>query len=108
MPVYVCICLGVTDNQISKAIVEDGKTVVDGIKATTGAGGCCGSCVPIIESILKEHMEKAPLPLPVLDTLASLLPFASLGGKINEKISEGIKIAPDTPCFPPIKKIIKK
>lgn len=51
---YVCICLGVTDAEITAAI-DDGHDSVQAINRKLGAAGCCGSCMPTIEAMLDSH-----------------------------------------------------
>lgn len=48
---YVCICLGVTDTEIASAIKE-GHDSVSKINRELGAAGCCGSCMPTIETFI--------------------------------------------------------
>jgi NifU-like protein len=50
----VCECFGVTDQKIKRAIKENNLHTVDDVTNFTKAGGGCGSCVPVIENILKE------------------------------------------------------
>jgi nitrite reductase (NADH) large subunit len=50
----VCSCLAVTKDHICNAIVDNGLTDVAGIKACTKAGTGCGSCVPLLKSLLSE------------------------------------------------------
>lgn len=51
---YVCMCTGVTSNQIEK-LLEDGtvKTRED-IQAQTGAGSGCGCCRETVEQMVDE------------------------------------------------------
>jgi len=48
----VCSCNGVTKDDICGAIVEHDLTDVPGIKACTKAGTSCGSCVPMLKTLL--------------------------------------------------------
>ncbi|MDX6204236.1 MAG: nitrite reductase large subunit [Frankiales bacterium] len=50
----VCSCQAVTKDRICSAIVDNGLTDVAGIKACTRAGTVCGSCVPLLKSLLSE------------------------------------------------------
>jgi len=50
----ICSCHAVTKAMISDAIVESGLTDVAGIKSCTKAGTGCGSCVPLLKSLLSE------------------------------------------------------
>lgn len=51
----VCRCFGVTDQQIRKAIRENGLSTVDEITNFTKAGGACGECKADIQAILDEE-----------------------------------------------------
>jgi nitrite reductase (NADH) large subunit len=58
----VCTCNAVTKDAIVSAVAENELTDVAGIKACTRAGTSCGSCVPMLKSILTEcgvHVSKA-------------------------------------------------
>jgi nitrite reductase (NADH) large subunit len=50
----VCSCNGVTKGEICGAIVEHGLTDVPAVKACTRAGTSCGSCVPLLKTLLAE------------------------------------------------------
>jgi nitrite reductase (NADH) large subunit len=50
----VCSCNAVTKGAICGAIVEQGLTDVAGVKACTKAGTSCGSCVPMLKTLLAE------------------------------------------------------
>ena len=50
----ICSCHAVTKAMISDAIVGGGLTDVAGIKSCTKAGTGCGSCVPLLKSLLSE------------------------------------------------------
>ncbi|MDO4534487.1 MAG: (2Fe-2S)-binding protein [Clostridium perfringens] len=47
----VCTCLGLTDDDIIKA-VKDGAKTVDAIEEATGAGSVCGACKDEIQEII--------------------------------------------------------
>jgi NifU-like protein len=50
----VCKCFGVTDQQIKRAIQENGLTTVDEVTNYTKAGGGCGECTLEIEKLLMQ------------------------------------------------------
>jgi nitrite reductase (NADH) large subunit len=50
----VCSCHAITKDSICTAISEQGLTDVAGIKACTKAGTGCGSCVPLLSTLLSE------------------------------------------------------
>jgi nitrite reductase (NADH) large subunit len=50
----VCSCYAVTKATITDAVTSNGLIDVAGIKACTKAGTGCGSCVPLLRSLLSE------------------------------------------------------
>jgi NifU-like protein len=50
----ICKCFEVTEEKIRKVAVENRLTTVEEVTNFTKAGGGCGSCVPDIETILKD------------------------------------------------------
>lgn len=50
----VCSCLNVTKDDITTVVGDGSATDVAGIKACTGAGTGCGSCVPMLKTLLGE------------------------------------------------------
>lgn len=48
----VCGCNGVTKGTIVHSILEQGFTTFEEVKGCTKAGGSCGKCKPMVESIL--------------------------------------------------------
>ncbi|MGF7239010.1 MAG: nitrite reductase large subunit NirB [Frankia sp.] len=50
----VCSCNAVTKDEIRAAIGEQGLTDVAGVKACTRAGTGCGSCVPLLKTLLAD------------------------------------------------------
>ena len=57
---YVCLCRGITDNQIRKA-VQAGKTEFKQLKQSLEVGTQCGKCVRIAAEVDKMESEQAPL-----------------------------------------------
>ncbi|AUY09401.1 hypothetical protein C3F36_07425 [Aeromonas sp. ASNIH2] len=62
---YVCLCRGITDNQIRKA-VQAGKTEFRQLKQSLEVGAQCGKCVRMAMEIIateidKMRSEQAPL-----------------------------------------------
>ncbi|TVP59688.1 MAG: (2Fe-2S)-binding protein [Halomonadaceae bacterium] len=64
---YVCLCEAVTDHQI-RALAQEGCTSMRQLGEQTGAGRCCGRCVPMARGILREYQES--LNMDLLQTLA--------------------------------------
>ena len=56
----ICLCKAVPRSTIKKAIHNGAKTVEEVQKVTgSGTGGCRGHrCIPMIEEILKQELEK--------------------------------------------------
>lgn len=70
MPVYVCICNGVTDHQIREA-AENGCASVSELTMRTGCGSNCGSCLDMAAGLLEQARACRDLPLPVLGLAAA-------------------------------------
>ncbi len=56
----VCKCFGVTEDQIVKAILENGLTTTDEVTNYTKAGGGCGDCLEDIKEILTATLAGNP------------------------------------------------
>lgn len=54
---FVCICNGVTDNDIRDA-VDDGADSVRDLNKTMGVGNCCGKCTRVARQVIKSHLEE--------------------------------------------------
>lgn len=57
----VCKCFGVTDEQIKRAIRENGLKTVAEVTDYTKAGGACGECLNEIAEILAHELNIKPL-----------------------------------------------
>ena len=64
---YVCICNAVTDKDIRQAAAAGCASMAE-LTMRTGAGSCCGSCIPDATLLLAEA--RAELRLPLLDQAA--------------------------------------
>ena len=53
---FVCVCKGVTENQIRDA-VGDGCTSLPQLSAQLGVAACCGTCREFAEMVLEETMQ---------------------------------------------------
>lgn len=62
---YVCLCHGVTERDIRRAVAE-GCADLHELTLRTGCGGGCGTCLPMAAELLAEARGMRPLPLPVL------------------------------------------
>jgi len=49
---YVCLCLGVTNETVSRALAEGAETTGQ-VAATCGAGSDCGRCRRTIRSMIE-------------------------------------------------------
>lgn len=54
---YVCVCEGVTDKQIKKAI-ERGATSIRQLRSELGITRQCGECGRCTKAILNEHNQR--------------------------------------------------
>lgn len=57
--VVVCSCANVTAGTIRGAVTEHGCASVGEVKSCTKAGTVCGSCVPMLTTIVNSTLEKA-------------------------------------------------
>lgn len=55
---YVCVCLAVTDTTVREAI-QSGCHNRSAVTRACGAGGDCGACHGMIESMVEDHLEQA-------------------------------------------------
>jgi NifU-like protein len=52
----ICICFGITDKEIIKAVTDNNCKSVDDITHYTKAGGACGKCKDSIQNIIDETL----------------------------------------------------
>ncbi|MHA7002727.1 bacterioferritin-associated ferredoxin [Aeromonas schubertii] len=57
---YVCLCRGITDSQIRKA-VQSGKREFRQLKQELEVGAQCGKCVRMAMEIIAQERDKTPL-----------------------------------------------
>jgi bacterioferritin-associated ferredoxin len=50
---YICLCHGVTDEQVEKCIAEGARSL-DELKSGLGVAAGCGKCTPFCEAMLDE------------------------------------------------------
>jgi bacterioferritin-associated ferredoxin len=53
---YVCICHGITDRQICRAL-DQGAASLDDIQMQLPVGACCGRCVDSAQAVIREHQQ---------------------------------------------------
>jgi bacterioferritin-associated ferredoxin len=51
---YVCVCLGITDRQICRAVDQGARTLGE-VQMQLPVGGCCGRCVDTAREVIHEH-----------------------------------------------------
>ena len=66
---YVCLCNGVTENDIREAAAGGCRTMTE-LTMRTGAGASCGCCVEMATQVLEEANAVLALPLAVLSEAA--------------------------------------
>lgn len=49
---FVCLCYGITDKQITQAVHEQGVGNMRDLKKTLGLGSQCGKCVQLAQQII--------------------------------------------------------
>ncbi|MFO1507316.1 MAG: (2Fe-2S)-binding protein [Lysobacterales bacterium] len=67
---YVCVCQGVTEQSVRKA-VREGASTLEELGARTGCGTCCGCCVDSAAEILAEESSRRSIPLAALVAAAA-------------------------------------
>ena len=50
---YICLCNGVTENQIRDAVSEGAVTLHD-LRHTLGVASCCGRCAECAQQVIEE------------------------------------------------------
>ena len=55
----VCSCNSVTAGTIRCAVTDDGCTDVAGVKACTRAGAACGSCLPLVKTLVGKELARS-------------------------------------------------
>lgn len=68
---YVCLCQGVTDNQIRDAIYE-GCCSYREVREATGVGTQCGKCACLAKQVVRETLNdlQSAQPVPAFGTTA--------------------------------------
>lgn len=76
---YVCVCLAVTDSEVTNAI-ESGAHSRDAVTRACRAGGDCGACHGMIENMIEDHLEDMQCPgrARTDESDAQLIPDAAL------------------------------
>jgi bacterioferritin-associated ferredoxin len=50
---YVCICHGITDRQIRRAVEQGARTLGD-VQMKLPVGGCCGRCEDCAREVIRD------------------------------------------------------
>jgi bacterioferritin-associated ferredoxin len=67
---YVCICKGISDRQIKRAVCENGACSVKCLAKQLGVATQCGKCAPLAKAIIKETLaENAEFDLDLVPAL---------------------------------------
>lgn len=56
---YICICQGVSDEEIKEAILNGHATSLNCLKQKLGVASQCGKCAPDALSLLETHQDKS-------------------------------------------------
>jgi bacterioferritin-associated ferredoxin len=57
---YVCICNGVTENQIRTAVCDGARSLRE-LRADLGVATCCGKCADCAQQVLHETLSSPEL-----------------------------------------------
>ena len=49
---FVCMCYGITDSQIEKAVLDTGIGNLRELKKELGVGSQCGACIQMAQQII--------------------------------------------------------
>ena len=58
---YVCVCLAISQSEVEEAI-HNGATTVGEVTRSCKAGGDCGACHGMIETMIDDHLESVGVP----------------------------------------------
>ncbi len=56
---YVCVCYGVTDKQVKKA-VEDGAVDLKALQKALNVGTQCGKCIRMTLEVMQQQLDVTP------------------------------------------------
>jgi bacterioferritin-associated ferredoxin len=66
---YVCLCRGVTDSQIRRA-VDQGAVSLSQLRRELSVAACCGRCAPLARQIIREKSQSPPACAEAVSALA--------------------------------------
>jgi NifU-like protein len=90
----VCICMGVTEKDIERAVRENHLTTVEEVTNYTKAGGGCGGCHQDIEAILARvngEPKRAPAPPPPKKKLTTIQKLQLIQETLEREIRPALK-----------------
>jgi bacterioferritin-associated ferredoxin len=62
---YVCVCHGITDRQICRAVDEGARSLGE-VQMQLPIGACCGRCVDTARDVIRDHQQaEYPARLPL-------------------------------------------
>jgi bacterioferritin-associated ferredoxin len=75
-PVYICLCHGITENQIRSCVADGARTLCD-LSGELGVATQCGNCAESAREVLHQVLQapvhaQAPCPPPVSNLAAAL------------------------------------
>lgn len=56
---YICLCKGITDNQIREAIVEGGAASWRDVSKQLGVSSQCGKCAVVAKQVVDDALAEA-------------------------------------------------
>ena len=75
---YVCVCLAVRDTTV-RAAIEGGAITREAVTEACSAGGDCGACHGMIETLIEDHLESRASSCPApAESSERLVPEAAL------------------------------
>ena len=67
---YVCICNGITENQIRNA-VSDGVRSLRELRSDLGVASCCGKCADCAQQVIQETLSTPEFREPAFPELSA-------------------------------------
>jgi NifU-like protein len=91
-----CVCFGITEKEIERAIKENHLLTVDEVTNYTKAGGGCGGCREEIQSILarvngKAYIEELPRPKETKKRLSNIQKIQLIQETIDREVRPALK-----------------
>lgn len=74
---YVCVCLAVTESEVQN-VIEGGASTREAVTRACRAGGDCGACHGMIETMIEDHLDDMACVASAECSGAHLIPDAAL------------------------------